>query len=389
MIRKLVSLLAKNRMSNQPTRICMLVTNDVTMDGRVQREANSLANINNVSVDICGIGNKDFEKLRENTSIYRSPISKISIPLIKKIWGRITFITFFYRRMKKEKYDVIIAHDFDTLFLGTLLKKRGKLIYDCHELGIERQEYNWLFKRIVYLNEKFLIHKANGVMTTTQYRADYLKKMYGLEQVFVQQNRSGYKAKSQNKYLHAYFGIPTDSPIAIYQGGIQYGRGMRNIIKVAIKMPHISFVFLGDGEQLAEIKTMVSDNKLNNVYFHDQVKYEDLHSITFAADIGLQLLRNVSLNHYSTDSNKIFEYLMAELPMVVSDFPEIRKAIDKYDVATFVDPEDIEQICRAIQNYVDCSSTNRDKLHKNIQTAKNEMSWDSTEKEFTKFILHQ
>ena len=47
--------------------------------------------------------------------------------------------------------------------------------------------------------------------------------------------------------------------------------------------------------------------------------------------MGLCLFENVCLNHYLYLPNKVFEYMMAGLPMIVSDFPEMAALVERYD----------------------------------------------------------
>ena len=47
--------------------------------------------------------------------------------------------------------------------------------------------------------------------------------------------------------------------------------------------------------------------------------------------MGLCLFENVCLNHYLYLPNKVFEYMMAGLPMIVSDFPEMAALVERHD----------------------------------------------------------
>ncbi|MCK4785767.1 MAG: glycosyltransferase, partial [Desulfobacteraceae bacterium] len=46
--------------------------------------------------------------------------------------------------------------------------------------------------------------------------------------------------------------------------------------------------------------------------------------------------------------NKLFEYLLAGLPVIASDFPEMRQIIDEYGVGTTFDPSAPKDIARAV-----------------------------------------
>lgn len=59
--------------------------------------------------------------------------------------------------------------------------------------------------------------------------------------------------------------------------------------------------------------------------FIPKVPLEDLPKYTKNAYLGFQVLNNVCFNHWSASSNKLFEYMMAEVPVIACSFPEIKK----------------------------------------------------------------
>jgi glycosyltransferase involved in cell wall biosynthesis len=70
-----------------------------------------------------------------------------------------------------------------------------------------------------------------------------------------------------------------------------------------------------------------------------------------SADVGVLICpKNASLNVYYSLPNKFFEYLLAGIPVVASDFPEMRKIIRKYDVGCVVDPHNPRGIAEGIKS---------------------------------------
>jgi glycosyltransferase involved in cell wall biosynthesis len=58
------------------------------------------------------------------------------------------------------------------------------------------------------------------------------------------------------------------------------------------------------------------------------------------------------LSDYYSLPNKLFEYAFAGLPILASDFPEIRKIVDKYSLGYYTDNniEKIEETIISLQN---------------------------------------
>ena len=70
---------------------------------------------------------------------------------------------------------------------------------------------------------------------------------------------------------------------------------------------------------------------------HDAVPHAEVVPIVKSADFGLCLVQNVSLSDYYCLPNKLFEYCFAGIPVLASDFPDIRSVITKYNIGECCD----------------------------------------------------
>ena len=55
------------------------------------------------------------------------------------------------------------------------------------------------------------------------------------------------------------------------------------------------------------------------------VPHEQVTSITQQADLGIAPIQNVCLSYYYCAPNKVFEYLLGGIPVIGSNFPELKK----------------------------------------------------------------
>ena len=97
-----------------------------------------------------------------------------------------------------------------------------------------------------------------------------------------------------------------------------------------------------------------------------------------SADFAVYSLQKDCLNSYLTLANKVGEYIMAGLPIAVSDFPEMRKLAVDMDLGVVFDPEDPHDIARAIRELLDPKVYARKK--ENVLKMRKVLCWENEEK---------
>lgn len=283
----------------------------------------------------------------------------------------------------RSKPDVVHAHDVNTLptaWLASVLT-RSKLVYDAHEISTDREGYA-SFRNLVARVEKFIMPRAALTMTTTDMRAKFFARAYGIQRPLVLQNRPRFSEVEASNRIRQELALKDDLPIVLYQGGIQQGRGLRRIVDAASLVTGAHFVFIGGGRLEQTLKDKVAELELEEkVHFIPLVPLAELPSYTRSADIGVQAIENTCLNHFSTDSNKLFEYLIAGLPIVATNMPEIRKIVEQYEFGHVVPESDTNALAKAIQSLVD-NPTEREKFAVNARQTAKILNWEAQEKLF-------
>nr|WP_104203817.1 glycosyltransferase family 4 protein [Halomonas saliphila] len=251
--------------------------------------------------------------------------------------------------------DIVHAHDVNMLPTAWLAARLAKvpLIYDAHEISTDREGYK-AFRGLVGWIEKKLMPKAAGTITTTEARAKFFARAYGIPRPLVLQNRPRLAKVEGANRIREELGLTEPWPIVLYQGGLQSGRGLPRLVEAAASVPNAYFVFIGGGRQAAELHELTAKLELGErVRFIPTVPLAELPSYTASADIGVQPIENTCLNHFTTDSNKLFEYVIAGLPVVASQLPEIGKVVRHHDLGLLVPPGDTAALAEAIQRLVD------------------------------------
>jgi glycosyltransferase involved in cell wall biosynthesis len=107
------------------------------------------------------------------------------------------------------------------------------------------------------------------------------------------------------------------------------------------------------------------------------VPYDKLLPITATADVGLTMLEDICLNHRFALPNKLFEYLMAGLPVLGSDLPEISGVIHSFDVGLTVDPENRVNLVNALRRMVE-REDERDEWAARSADVFNSFNWENS-----------
>lgn len=71
-------------------------------------------------------------------------------------------------------------------------------------------------------------------------------------------------------------------------------------------------------------------------------------AICGAVDVGVFTIPAVSKSYYFMLPKKLFKNIQSLAPVICSNFPEMSKIVDEYDISLLVNPEDIDKKTNAI-----------------------------------------
>ena len=104
-----------------------------------------------------------------------------------------------------------------------------------------------------------------------------------------------------------------------------------------------------------------------------------------SADIGVALIQSADLSYYYSTPNKIFEYIMAGIPVIVSDFPEMRKIVSQFGVGLTVNPEDPRDIASKIKMLLEDEELYNRMARNARKAAREALNWEKEEKKLLEF----
>ena len=357
-------------------RIIISVTNDLATDQRVLRTCECF---NEMDFEILLIGRKLKNSLEINM-----PFQTIRFHLFFNrgflFYAEYNIRLFFILLFKKK--GLLYANDLDTLLANFLISKVSfcKLIYDSHEYFTEVPELisKPKTKSFWIKLEKLIFPKLKNVITVNQKLAEIYSSSYKVP-ISVIRN----VPKTSKPGLKPSIILEKNRKIIIYQGALNMGRGLELMIDAMPYLKNHNLVLAGTGDIAKQLHKKVVDKHLNDsIIFLGKLKPEELRLITKQADIGLSLEEDLGLNYRYCLPNKVFDYIHAGIPILVSELPLLKELLTTYNVGEYLKKRDPKNLAEAIKKIILNKS---DYLH-GIEKAKNDLNWEKEKQKLKKFI---
>lgn len=367
------------RMKKRSFRICLSVTNDIATDQRVNRIAGSLRHF---SDHITIVGRKRKNSLKPvNTDIRFRRFSLLfnKGPLFYACYNiRLFFYLLFHR------FDLLVANDLDTLPANFLISriKKIKLVYDSHEYftGVPELVNRDFVRKFWERLEKRMVPKIMHSYTVCDSIADIYNQKYGTSMIAIRN-----LSYCNLNYQDASYKKPSDEKIILYQGSVNKGRGLEMVIDSMQYLDDVIFRIIGDGDILRDLEGLVAGLGLESkVFFTGRIPPDELVQYTAQADIGISLEENLGLNYYYALPNKLFDYISANIPVVVSDFPEMGSLVKKYDIGIATSIRNARELALLFRSMLEDTESIR-KWKRNLLRAASELCWEKEEKKLLEF----
>jgi glycosyltransferase involved in cell wall biosynthesis len=370
------------------TKIAMFVFNSFTNDSRVLKEATSLQEHH---FDVTVIAHKDVG-VKEEESIGDLKIRRFSYLDRKITTGTLGKLKAYLVYVKEsiaycKDFDILHCHDLNTLPIGFIIKKffnkNVKIVYDAHEHETEIRDLVGTKQKFTKIIEKFLIKSADKVITVSNAIAEDYARLYNIPKPALVLNTPPYQEIDKKDIFRKELGIDKNQTIFLYQGGFSAGRGIEILLEAFQNIqqdadnhdfqPCIVFMGYGPLEELV-INTA---RKYNDIYFYPAVTPDVLLDYTSSADFGILFYENNCLNHDYCSPNKMFEYLMADIPVIASNLYEMKRLVQNNKIGIVAEENTANGLKEAI---IKATTLDKEELRKNIQKIKNIYNWEEQEK---------
>jgi glycosyltransferase involved in cell wall biosynthesis len=259
----------------------------------------------------------------------------------------------------REKADVYDARDaYPLLATWVAARLRGAhLVYDADELATGRnwphahnRPYAWAIERY----ERFFVRRC-AVITSDEGRADVLVRIHGIERPTVVLNVPELTDVPEADSVFRAAALGDRRFLLLYQGIVVENRGLPELIEAMRELPECRLAIVGYGPLLETLRRTVETGQLGAaVGFFDAVPFERLMRYVAAADAGVIPIVGSCLSYVTAAPNKLFECMMAGVPVVASDLPDMARVVREARCGTLIaDPTSPSAIVDAVRALLD------------------------------------
>jgi len=350
-------------------RIIVSVTNDLATDQRVDKICNTLLELN---FEVILIGRVLPDSIRIKR-IYQTKRFKLWFNKGPLFYANYNIRLFFF--LLFSKVDVLWSNDLDTLLANYYVSKwkKKKLIFDSHEYFTEvpelvnRPKVKKIWKRI----ERNILPKLKHVLTVSPSIAELYKKEYNINVKLLRNVPNIQKTIVEVENIKI-----KGKKILIYQGAINVNRGIEYMIEAMEYINDAILYVFGKGDISYKIELLVAKLDLKDkVKLMGEVPLEKLHGYTLQAELGLSLEEDKGLNYRFSLPNKLFNYIQAELPVLIANLPEMKNLVTQYQLGEIIELYEAKHIAGKINQMIN-DEVKMSFWKENAKKAALELNWE-------------
>ena len=354
-------------------KIIVSVTSDLVSDNRVHKYCSTL---HNMGFQVLLVGRKLKNSQPLLPRVYETKRFNLIFNKGPLFYAEFNYRLYLYLLFSKSA--ILLANDLDTLpanFLASKVKQIP-LVYDSHEYFTEVPELvdRPRVKKIWEWLEKKMVPRLKYATTVCNSIAEIYTEKYGTPFRIVRNLPfASVHQLEKTKTVQ-------NEKIILYQGAVNIGRGLDQSIHAMHYLENAKLIIAGDGDIKPQLEILVqAENLQSKVEFTGRLTIDELKQLTPTADLGLSVEEDFGLNYRFALPNKLFDYIQAQVPVLVSNLPEMAAIVNRYKVGEITDSLDpvflAEKISDALEN-----TEKRNYWLENLPKAATELTWENEEK---------
>lgn len=258
--------------------------------------------------------------------------------------------------------DLIHVHDIFHLGVAVRAKIRArnagqsiKVVYDAHEFvkGLPID----LRRRSAYADlEREYIGDTDAVVTVSPGLIQLLYAEYGVTAKLVM-NAPDMSTAEPTTDIRKVAKIPEGENVLVYVGGIAPHRGAEKMIEALLGLPddtHLVFVSASSSSYIEGLAQQATESGVGErVHFVPYVPPEAVVAYIESADVSVIPLSRDVPNYEVALPNKLFQSIQAQVPVVVSDNPDMKTYVESTGIGEVFDGSSVADMAEAILRVLD------------------------------------
>mgnify|MGYP002511709897 CR=1 FL=1 len=174
--------------------------------------------------------------------------------------------------------------------------------------------------------------------------------------------------------------IAEKKDIVCYAGGLTEDRGITTLVQYSMRLDRELYLAGPIEEDYRQFLIKEYGTTYNKNWFLKGIlSREEIQQLYKECAVGVCTLKN-TINYYHSLPIKLFEYMEAEIPVVVSDFPLWREIVIEAGCGFCVNEEDPEEICDRINYLLENPEEAKQMGQNGRKAVLNKYNWDIEEK---------
>ena len=318
-------------------KICILRSNPVRPDSRVEKEAWSLKK---AGYDVHILAWDRDTDINETNGFVE--VDGIKIPItrlghkasfgegLKNLRSYLAFQFHMRKWLRKNPMDIVHACDFDTAFFsyGVVKRKREKFVFDIFDFLYG--EPKSILQKLVKKAQLYLINHSDATIICTEERKKQISGSSPKKLVVIHNTPAA--AQMGNEV----FSLPnTDKVKIVYVGILQDYRLLKEIAEAVSSSKEIEFHVGGFGKYDTYFADM--SKKHENIKFYGRLSYNQALALEKSCDIMLAVYDPSIENHRFAAPNKFYESLMLGKPVVMVKNTGMSQVVADNKVGALID----------------------------------------------------
>lgn len=234
-----------------------------------------------------------------------------------------------YRLLAGGDWDVVVAHDAQTLYLASKLAPRYGILADMHEYAPKQNPasliWNLLYQPYYSWLCRTYVARAAAVTTVSAGIVDEYRREFGFESSLVV-NATPYQALEIR---------PVGTTLRlVHSGGVAPQRRLdimiQGVRESSADLILDLFLVADESPLMTQLRSLAGND--HRIRFREPVPYDELVRTLNDYDVGLSIFPPTTFNLAWCLPNKFFDFVQARLGVIVGPSPEMARLVGEYGI---------------------------------------------------------